>query len=66
MRRVDGDESESRAVTFSQGGACSHCGEPAVTAPLCTDGGDTVDVCRACMIAAFEMAARDDEPSGGN
>lgn len=65
MRRVDGEE-ESRAVTFSQGGACSHCGEDAVTAPLCTDGGDSVDVCRACVIRAFEMAASDEADAGSN
>lgn len=65
MKRVDGQD-ESRAVTFSQGGACSHCGEDAVTAPLCTDGGEPVDVCRACVIAAFEMASNDDGVSSEN
>lgn len=65
MRRADGED-QPQAVTFSQGGACSHCGEPAVTAPLCTDGGDAVDVCRACVIRAFEMASSDEDTVGSN
>lgn len=65
MRRADG-EAESRAVSFSQGGACDHCGEPAVTAPLCTDGGESVDVCRSCVIAAFQMAGDESGVSSDN